>query len=267
MQTVEQELPEDPSQVASVQFLIDQMNDYLNVTMMQPEFIRLRDLCINKDSKCAFWASIGECDVNPGYMKIDCALACQSCDKLDVQNRCPRDPNAVDVWKPGDLNKMFHRIAYGPESSTRKVQVLSEPSLENTTGRYDYPLPWVVVIDDFISEEECKQLIDLGAIRGYARSRDVGEQQPDGTFSSVESKDRTSSNAWCQDECLEHPVVQGVLKKIESLTDIPDANSEHLQLLKYEEGQFYKTQYVHCFTYSCAIYMFLSSPLVVVTIL
>ena len=181
------------------------MNEYLDTEMTQPSMERFRSICINKERRCAFWASIGECDVNPGYMKIDCALACQSCDHLDIQNRCPLDPNAVDVWKPGDLNTMFQRIAYGSESSTRQVQVLSEPSLENKT---DKDGPWVVVIDDFISEVECKRLIELGAERGYERSRDVGEQQPDGTFSSVESKDRTSKNAWCQEECLEDEVVQ-----------------------------------------------------------
>jgi len=195
-ESVEQELPENTEQMEAVQLVIDRMYEYLNHDMFLSNMTRLRDLCVNKDSQCAFWASVGECDVNPGYMKVECALACQSCDKLDIHNRCPIDPNAVDIWKPGDLHEMFQRIAYGPEYSTYKVQVLSEPSLENTF-RQDYgPLPWVIIIDDFISEEECKRLIELGAQRGYERSRDVGEEQADGTFSSVESLGRTSKNAW-----------------------------------------------------------------------
>jgi len=48
----------------------------------------------------------------------------------------------------------------------------------------------------------------------------------------------------CQEECYEDATVKTVIRKIEKLTGIPDANSEHLQLLKYEEGQFYMTQYV-----------------------
>jgi len=229
-------------EIAGTLAVINTMTKYLEEELPKQKYDKVRPICVNKDKLCAFWASLGECEESAAYMKTDCALACQSCDELDIKNRCPMDPNAVDIWKPGDLNNMFYRIAYGPESSTQKVQVLSEPSLENKTGKDYGPLPWVVIIDDFISEEECKRLIELGAIRGYERSRDVGEEQADGTFTSVESKDRTSSNAWCQEECLEDPVVQTVLKRIEDLTGVPDTNSEHLQLLKYGEGQFYRTQ-------------------------
>jgi len=42
----------------------------------------LKEKCINKHDKCVFWASIGECAKNPGYMENDCMLACQSCSKL-----------------------------------------------------------------------------------------------------------------------------------------------------------------------------------------
>jgi hypothetical protein len=38
----------------------------------------------NKDThdQCAFWAQIGECDVNPKYMLSDCALSCGACPSL-----------------------------------------------------------------------------------------------------------------------------------------------------------------------------------------
>ena len=58
-ETVEQELPDEPDQVVSVQLVIDQMNVYLETEMTKPELSKLRALCINKDSKCAFWASLG----------------------------------------------------------------------------------------------------------------------------------------------------------------------------------------------------------------
>ena len=218
------------------------MTRYLDEEVSKPKYDKIRPLCINKDKLCCFWASLGECETSASFMKLDCALACQTCDQLDIQSRCPMDPNAVDIWKPGDLNNMFHRIAYGPESSTRKVQVLSEPSLENTTDGDFGPLPWVVIIDEFITEAECKRLIEVGTQLGYKRSKDVGDELPDGTFDAVISRERTSTNAWCDDSCLEDEVVYGVLKKIEILTGIPVEYSEDLQLLKYEEGQFYATQ-------------------------
>lgn len=69
---------------------------------------------------------------------------------------------------------------------------------------------------------------------------DVGEIQPDGTASSVVSTGRTSSNAWCSNECLEDEVVKGVNKRMSSMTQIPEVNSEDLQLLRYGVGQKYE---------------------------
>ena len=82
----------------------------------------------------------------------------------------------------------------------------------------------------------------MGGVEGYKRSEDVGKKLFDGTYDSVQSSSRTSHNAWCQHECYEDPHAQNVMKRIELLTGIPEKNSENLQLLKYEEGQFYRTQ-------------------------
>jgi hypothetical protein len=48
---------------------------------------------------------------------------------------------------------------------------------------------------------------------------------------------RTSTNTWCDTGCLTDEVTQGILQKMEHLTGIPQHNSEHLQLLRYEPGQ------------------------------
>ena len=246
-ETVEQEVTGSPEEIAGTQKVLQTMLQYMEEELPKQKYDKVRPICINKDKLCAFWASKDECELSPSYMKIDCALACQSCDELDIKNRCPLDPNAMDIWKPGDLNKMFQRIAYELDSSSaKKVQVLSEPSsLENKIGENDGPLPWVVIIDDFISDEECQQLIDSGYRLGYERSRDVGDELPDGTFDAVVSQDRTSTNAWCDQSCLEDEIIYGVLERIANLTGIPVDHSEDLQLLKYEEGQFYSTQYVY----------------------
>jgi prolyl 4-hydroxylase len=184
------------------------MLNYVEEELSKQKYDKVRSICINKDKLCAFWASMDECETSASYMKVDCALACQSCDLLDVKSRCPLDPNAVDIWKPGDLNTMFQHIAYGPESSTRKIQVLSEPSFENKSENDYGPLPWVVVLDDFISDAECERLIELGYKLGYKRSKDVGDELPDGTFDAVVSQDRTSTNAWCDESCFEDEMTQ-----------------------------------------------------------
>jgi len=56
----------------------------------------------------------------------------------------------------------------------------------------------------------------------------------------IESMSRTSYNVWCKGEFFDYPITQTVLSNIANLTGISDRNLEHLQLLRYEEGQFYK---------------------------
>lgn len=195
--------------------------------------------CENKDASCVFWASLGECEKNPTYMKKECAPACRTCDHLSMAHRCPIDEEYMkqQIWHEGGLDAMFRRIVqeYG-----ENVTIMSSPDepLQVSDGQYDSP-PWVITVDNFLTLEECQTLIDLGAKVGYERSSDVGEEQFDGSFGSNQNSGRTSYNSWCQDECYEHPISQGVLKKMEKLTGIPDANAEHLQLLRYEENQYY----------------------------
>jgi prolyl 4-hydroxylase len=97
--------------------------------------------------------------------------------------------------------------------------------------------PWLITIDDFITPEECKILIELGAKTGYKRSADVGEMLEDGTYSDDVNEGRTSTNAWCEDDCEPHPLVQRVWRRIEDLTQLHRNYSEPLQLLRYEKGQ------------------------------
>ncbi len=128
------------------------------------------------------------------------------------------------MWKAGDLNKFFDNVianwtAYEPV-------VHSSPHLD-TAG------PWVITLENFVTEEESDQLIKLGNARGYDRSEDVGEMKFDGSFTSVRSENRTSTNTWCLDECFNDTLVQQVLNRIENLTGVPGTNSEYLQLLHY----------------------------------
>ena len=55
----------------------------------------------------------------------------------------------------------------------------------------------MITLDDVVTEEEAQRLIELGGIEGYERSRDVGKRKADGTHERIESKARTSENAWC----------------------------------------------------------------------
>jgi prolyl 4-hydroxylase len=165
----------------------------------------------------------------------------------------PANAETNNTWAPGGLNKMFERIVAehnemanltNPEQKPYEMQILLQPkkrtSDDSEAAMWEEEKPWVVMIDNFLTDTECDTLIQLGTNRGYEQSKDVGAKKFDGTYDSNLSPGRTSTNAWCQDECMESPVTQTVIAKIENLTGIPDANAEYLQLLKYEEGQLYQ---------------------------
>lgn len=216
--------------------LIAKTDEYMKSRVfVEDEFRSVRSDCKNRDPLCSFWAVEGECEANPSYMIIQCAPACQSCEKVNIENRCPLDrkDGEDDIFKPGDLNKMFERVSNAEyaEIARYSPSVLSQPP----DGA------WVVVFDSFLTPEECKVLLEMGDREGYERSTDVGKRQFDGSYDKHESDSRTSQNAWCRDDCYENPVARGVMDKIANLTGIPEQNSEHLQLLKYDVGQYYKT--------------------------
>jgi prolyl 4-hydroxylase len=149
-------------------------------------------------------------------------------DQLSFDVRCPYDKRIPGAWGPGDLNKMFDQITSDP-TNEGKLTIFSQPP----EG------PWVITLDDFLTDSQCQKLIELGRVRGYERSKDVGEKKFDGSFGAVESKERTSSNTWCVEECYEDEVTQSVLAKISNYTHIEDTNYEYLQLLQYKETQHY----------------------------
>jgi len=168
-------------------------------------------------------------------MKTHCAPVCHTCDQLDLSARCPIDlekmPNA---WKPGDVNKYFHNLTTLEEYKQYEPKVLSSPDYlpGDTEETADYLVggPWVVVLDNVISEEEAKRIIELGTELGYEQSFAGGKVLPDGTYERAYSDVRTSSNAWCERQCYADPVTKGVIDRITNITQIPEENSEFLQV-------------------------------------
>jgi prolyl 4-hydroxylase len=132
---------------------------------------------------------------------------------------------------------MFERITTDPDLQQYSPKILSQPGIP--IGKYDDG-PWVITLDNVVADAECDRLIESGGIRGYEQSYDVGKKKYDGTFDKLLNNRRTSKNAWCIEDCFEDETTQRVLQRIENITNIPDTNSEYLQLLKYEVGEFYE---------------------------
>ena len=168
-------------------------------------------------------------------MKKSCAPACKSCEYLSIEGRCPIDPNAPKAWKEGDLNKMFEKLTQEPYLSQYGVEILSSPTI---TGG-----PWVITMDDVVSAEEAETLIELGKEKGFQRSETVGLKQANGSHGSRVASGRTSSNAWCQEKCYNNTKATNVNQRLSNLTGIDEMNSDYLQLLQYEPGQFYSTHH------------------------
>jgi prolyl 4-hydroxylase len=137
-------------------------------------------------------------------------------------------------------NTMFERIVASPAYEKYNVTIHSSPK---SYKAHEGEGPWVITLDDFLSPAECERLIQLGHNIGYERSEDVGAQKFDGTYEALINSDRTSTTAWCIAECFEDPVTVAVRERIEELTGINDANSEYLQLLRYEETQRYNVHH------------------------
>lgn len=249
---------------------LDNVREMIDYMEKSDDFLTLsseiQDNCRTKNELCSFWAAIGECEANVAFMKIQCAPACKTCHLIDMANRCPELPDSVPALGPGDLNKMFERIVERApgnrtlsdeerqrlaksEMTEYSVKVYSRPSDESATEvniESDKKLPpWVITLDNFLTDEETDALIQHGYDEGYKRSEDVGAEKFDGTVDSRQSTGRTSENAWCttRSGCREKPMPTRILNRISTVMGIPPENSEDFQILKYDVGQFYKTHH------------------------
>lgn len=212
---------------------------------------------------CATWASIGECESNPSFMRSSCPVTCRLCQSEDCRDEredcaalarggpesnfssttgcysnpellqtcawtclscnlksvkpCKRDPGVKPSAWPGSTNAMFEAIAAHPSATVHSRE------------------PWVITLDNFLSGEEADAVLAAGsgAGTGWARS-----QAGDGVQAAL-----TSSTSWCRKKCLEDATVQRVQRRVEALTSVPIEYAEYMQVLEYQQGQFYKVHH------------------------
>jgi prolyl 4-hydroxylase len=233
---------DNPDEVA---LLVQRSHTYLEQLKQQPDFKGKEDGCRNNLRECSIWAFTGECESNPSYMSKHCAAACQTCEAIHINPACLRDNYKPVMWEqPGALNQMFQRITTDPQFQKYNPTVLSSPHPNNNNNdgndNKDKDGPWIVTLDDFITEQECQALIDHGAEIGYETSKGIGDMQEDGTYGDTELTGRTSTNAWCTEDSNDLPLIKAVMDRITQLVEIPYSHAEFIQLLKYEPGQFYE---------------------------
>jgi hypothetical protein len=213
--------------------------------------------CRDHNANCHRWAYIGECKTNPDFLKATCPLSCRHCDApwcadkaddcaaraanggcyaspemrsecawtciaCEVQERAdcvrPLDAEAA-LGSPGSLEALFASLR-----SREGVEVLSEA-------------PWVLSFENFLSAAEAEAVLAAGSRSSYGGDwrRSIA-----GTEKGDDHPARPSSTIWCVGGCVEDAAVEAVEARVRRLTGVPEAHAEYMQLLRYEEGQFYR---------------------------
>jgi 2OG-Fe(II) oxygenase superfamily/ShK domain-like len=253
------------------------VNRYLTeVVDVEHQYRLVRDKCrtVIAHTDCAIWSipSVNQIDGNTSFtyeydrtspdttatdrcredwefMKSHgCYAFCFKCEYLHIESVCPVDSNEKNAWYPGDVDVLFTNIIQR-FNDTYNITVLSRPYIkDDTNGDMDdedsekVDGPWIIQLDNFLSEEEANSMIELGHKIGYARSNQVGDLDEFGKNTDHVTAHRTSRNAWCDtDECMDHEVVQRLYDRIYNLTSIDGDHSEAIQLLQYTPGQYYRT--------------------------
>jgi len=198
---------------------------FISVVVAAPLTARSSKNCQNahtSDAECQTWADAGECDKNVGFMKQQCAKACDSCGWTD--DRCSDRSGQQPTKRNGDIDATFERAVaefgeFGPRVHSRPPQG-----------------PWIITFDNFVTDDEAEAFITT-TDHHFKRS----------LAGDMVSPVRTSQQAWCQygiaPECVEHPLVNRVHERVVNVTGVPKPNGEFFQVLRYEPGQFYKVHH------------------------
>lgn len=100
-------------------------------------------------------------------------------------------------------------------------------------------IPQIYVCENFLSDEECFHLIELG--KKTLKRSEVMDKPQDGQERSQVSPVRTSSGAWINWQ--QDTVVQNIESRIAAVTNLPVENGENFHLLNYQYKQEYKPHY------------------------
>jgi len=170
--------------------------------------------CHDKNVGCAHWAAEGECRTNHDYMLAECAFSCKVCD-VNFKAECRRDPTMAPAATAGTIDATF-------ELALKRFPHLKPRVLHRE--------PWIVEFQEFLTPHETDHVLKTA---GHSFERSLAG---DGV-----TPVRTSSTSWCNVEtCLRDTLFQTVRARISNITRVPWQNAEHLQVLRYHPGQFYR---------------------------
>ena len=176
--------------------------------------------CKDEHDSCKQWAASGECSANPVYMRNSCPASCDSCSDIAKRRRiCHRTLETQPLLRSGGIDATFVRLL-----------ALMEPTHEVIVHSRPPKGPWIVTIEDFLAEHEIRAMIEKG---GHHFERSLAG---DGI-----SPVRTSKTSWCNVPfCEADPTIRSIKNRVANVTGVPLQNSEHVQVLHYDPGDFYR---------------------------
>ena len=147
-----------------------------NELITEPMSPRTQELCKNKFEKCAYYASKDMCrDLSRmNFMMSNCPLACQMCDVVEDFERCvgrrstevaplfigSNDESSNDGQRKMTIDEFFKAGRdevkwYGQGMANEMDLAFIVQPLESN----NFDDPWVVKVESFLNEKECKDLI------------------------------------------------------------------------------------------------------------
>ncbi len=147
--------------------------------------------CKDENVNCPFWMEVGECQKNPGYMLYNCAHSCNSCEIL--RNKwglfCTKEFLKIQeppVYQPGDLDRVLSSIPSNFSGIFGEINVLSTS-------------PWVLTIDNFLTESEMTALLTFASDWNLSGASSALIDR-DGNSIRIEKAKRNSQTGWCRTE-------------------------------------------------------------------
>lgn len=158
---------------------------------------------------------------------MNCPMSCKSCHLLNSKERCQRSTLNITesrAFTANTLDSMFSALKKQLGDMYGSVKVVSTS-------------PWVVVVDNFVSDDESHELIT--GVQNWERSTDAGEMNEYGESARTLTFGRTSSNSWCRGPCEKQKSVVNLATRVSQYVSVPVQNFEAFQVLRYEVGQQY----------------------------
>ena len=232
---------------AGVVATLRSMDQYARYTLTDPSTdSKTRERCRNESRMCAEWASRmsychpttngqeeqiimnsnDENNISDGvvFMMNRCPLACQMCEELESFHSCTgrRHPNSQPSFQSGELNSFFERKRAGDEWTEYEPIFVSYPNAEKKENKDD---PYVVLLQNFLSEEEANHLQSLGSEIGWERA------------SSVSLEPHDTATCHHSDQCNKDTIYQQIMLRISSLTNSSISHLTPMEMVEYQSSK------------------------------